>query len=43
MSASELTLEQQELLKTFRKELTEEGIISGKEDTLGSHHDHVLL
>ena len=43
MSTTELPAQQQELLKTFRAELIEEGVISGKEDTLGTHEDHVLL
>ena len=43
MSTTELTAQQQDILKTFRAELVQEGIISGKEDSLGTHEDRVLL
>jgi hypothetical protein len=44
MATTQLTPQQQESLKTLRAELTNEGIIPGKEiDTLELHEDHVLL
>jgi len=39
----ELTEEQEATLRTFRKELLEENIISEKGDSLGTQYDHILL
>ena len=35
--------DERKAIDAFRKELLEEGIISGKEDTLGTQYDHILL
>lgn len=40
---SELTPEQEEAVKTLRKELLEEGLITEKGDSLGTQDDHTLL
>ena len=39
----DLTDEQEATLKTFRKELLEEGVITDEGDSLGTQYDWVLL
>ena len=43
LSHPELSEEQEATLRTFRKELLEEGAISEEGDSLGTQHDQVLL
>lgn len=38
-----LSPEQEEAVKTLRKELLEEGLITEKGDSLGTQDDHTLL